>query len=250
MGVISTVIGGRRVHLIDTPGFDDTDLQDADILQVIALYLTNTQVQPIRLSGIIYLHNISGKRVGGTARKNIKMFRGLIGDSCMENVLLISNMWSEVNKADGQRREQELLDTDFFWGSLVRAGAKIDRYNNTTKDACRLVKVLMENVPRRIQLQREMDDGVKLEHTTAGREVADRIAEMEAQHRKDMEELREELRQERDDRAREQIQIQMDKTKEAMEEVAAAREMLQQDVIDELRQQIYQLQNRSRCMVM
>jgi hypothetical protein len=37
IGIATTTIGDRRVHFIDTPGFDDTDLKDADILKVIAL---------------------------------------------------------------------------------------------------------------------------------------------------------------------------------------------------------------------
>ena len=32
-------IDGRRVILIDTPGFDDTNVSDADILEGIAAYL-------------------------------------------------------------------------------------------------------------------------------------------------------------------------------------------------------------------
>ena len=33
-------IDGRRVILIDTPGFDDTTISDTDILKMIALYLS------------------------------------------------------------------------------------------------------------------------------------------------------------------------------------------------------------------
>jgi predicted GTPase len=32
-------LGGRNIHLIDTPGFDDTDRNDADILKTIAEFL-------------------------------------------------------------------------------------------------------------------------------------------------------------------------------------------------------------------
>lgn len=33
---------GRRVVLIDTPGFDDTTRSDTDILKLIAIYMTTT----------------------------------------------------------------------------------------------------------------------------------------------------------------------------------------------------------------
>ena len=36
------VIDGRRVILIDTPGFDDTNVSDAEILEKIAAFLAVT----------------------------------------------------------------------------------------------------------------------------------------------------------------------------------------------------------------
>lgn len=38
------VVDGRGVVLIDTPGFDDTNLSDADILEKIAAFLAVTWV--------------------------------------------------------------------------------------------------------------------------------------------------------------------------------------------------------------
>ncbi len=35
---------GRRVTLIDTPGFDDTTISDTDVLKMIALYMSTTSV--------------------------------------------------------------------------------------------------------------------------------------------------------------------------------------------------------------
>ena len=36
------VVDGRRVVLIDTPGFDDTNISDAEILNKIAAFLATT----------------------------------------------------------------------------------------------------------------------------------------------------------------------------------------------------------------
>lgn len=33
-------LAGRQVTLVDTPGFDDTEVSDTDILKMIALYLS------------------------------------------------------------------------------------------------------------------------------------------------------------------------------------------------------------------
>ena len=37
------------VKLVDTPGFDDTNVSDADILAMIAKYLTDEYVRPLPL---------------------------------------------------------------------------------------------------------------------------------------------------------------------------------------------------------
>ncbi|KEZ40817.1 hypothetical protein SAPIO_CDS8009 [Scedosporium apiospermum] len=65
--ISSIRINGQDLHLIDTPGFDDTEMKDSDILLQIAEYL-NTDV---RLSGILYLHPITTRRVGGAATRNL-----------------------------------------------------------------------------------------------------------------------------------------------------------------------------------
>ena len=38
------IVDGRRVVLIDTPGFDDTNISDAEILNMIAAFLATTWV--------------------------------------------------------------------------------------------------------------------------------------------------------------------------------------------------------------
>ena len=59
IGLYATIINHtnfpRRVVLIDTPGFDDVNRSDSDILQNITYILSQTYEQGIRLTGIIYL---------------------------------------------------------------------------------------------------------------------------------------------------------------------------------------------------
>ena len=43
------VLGGRRVRLIDTPGFDDTLKTDRDILKMIVSFLADQSVSPYLL---------------------------------------------------------------------------------------------------------------------------------------------------------------------------------------------------------
>ena len=54
-----------QVHLLDTPGFDDTERDDFTVLGDVASYLYKTYRQGIQLRGIIYCHKIDDNRVRG-----------------------------------------------------------------------------------------------------------------------------------------------------------------------------------------
>jgi len=133
---------------------------------------------------------------------------------------------------------------------MVRSGVTCDRYDNTRKDGRRIVKALLQNIPCVLQIQEEMEGGVSLENTTAGREVNDRIKEIEAQYKKELAELRQEMQRERNDRALEQLRKDRAIAQERLEEAARARERMQESTISELQKQMYALQNRSYCVVM
>ncbi|KAF9267000.1 hypothetical protein L218DRAFT_941614 [Marasmius fiardii PR-910] len=47
-------LDGRQVILIDTPGFDDTNKSDYDILKMIAAFLASTYEHGQKLAGVIY----------------------------------------------------------------------------------------------------------------------------------------------------------------------------------------------------
>lgn len=46
-----------RMNLIDTPGFDDTDLAERDILEDLQSFMKNMGLVNIKLSGILFLHD-------------------------------------------------------------------------------------------------------------------------------------------------------------------------------------------------
>jgi len=48
-----------RITLFDTPGFDDTDRSELDVLKETAAFLSHTYKQDVLLSGIIYFHRIT-----------------------------------------------------------------------------------------------------------------------------------------------------------------------------------------------
>jgi hypothetical protein len=59
--------------LIDTPGFDDTNRSDAEILQTIALFLSGSEQAGLPLTGIIFLQSVYGIRMQGSEKSRIML---------------------------------------------------------------------------------------------------------------------------------------------------------------------------------
>ncbi|KAF7983546.1 hypothetical protein HWV62_21118 [Athelia sp. TMB] len=166
----------RHYVLIDTPGFDDTYLSDADILIDIARWLNTTYRRKILLKGILYLHRITDNRMSASALRNSDMFRHLCGDAGLANVILVTTMWGDVHEEacavqDEQLdrlKEREAELQGFFWQSMVDHGSQTARFYHTPQSAWDVIGQLKED-PVPIQLQRQMVDEHKpLSGTSAG----------------------------------------------------------------------------------
>ena len=154
---------GYEVHLIDTPGFNDDELNDTDILIEIAKYLKTG----IRLSGILYLHPISDGHMGGTGKRNLELLQNLVGPDNMGNVRLITTKW-HVSNAEGSKIRLDDLVSD-FWKGMITAGAKVDRYDGTAEDGKRIVGSILKTSPVTLLFQQEIQEGCQLEQTSVGK---------------------------------------------------------------------------------
>ncbi|KAF8183996.1 P-loop containing nucleoside triphosphate hydrolase protein, partial [Pholiota molesta] len=112
-----------RLVLVDTPGFDDTYEDDAEILRRISVWLGLSYTSSMKLGGVIYLHDITQTRMLGTTRRNLNMFRKLVGDNALKCVVLGTTKWKLVESAVGAKR-QEQLETE-FWKDMIKAGSQV-----------------------------------------------------------------------------------------------------------------------------
>ncbi|KAH9942741.1 hypothetical protein B0H21DRAFT_823964 [Amylocystis lapponica] len=176
-------LGGQLITLIDTPGFDDTQRTQADILKEEA-------------AGVIYFHRISDFRMSGIARENFRLFRKICGDDAMKNVVIVTNMWDGVTADVGNSRENELATKPLFFKDAVDNGARLVRNYNTIESAHTILRSLMGNLPKVLQMQRELVDEHKtLPQTSAGVELQVELEMAEKRHQAELQELREEFRE-------------------------------------------------------
>ncbi|KAH7139839.1 hypothetical protein B0J13DRAFT_596814 [Dactylonectria estremocensis] len=163
----------RTVYLIDTPGFDDTDKSDNEVLGEIAAWLADSYQNKILLHGIIYLHRITDIRMQGSAKRNLLLFRELCGKDALQKVILATTMWDKVEREEGVRREAELRNTQEFWGWMVSQGSAVHRHQNTKESARKIINQLANhNKKFATDLQTQLvDQRLTLDETSAGKEL-------------------------------------------------------------------------------
>ncbi|KAF9004218.1 P-loop containing nucleoside triphosphate hydrolase protein [Cyathus striatus] len=162
----------RRLVVVDTPGFDDTYVDDAEILRRISVWLAVSYTNDMKLAGVIYLHEISQTRMLGTTRKNLDMFRKLCGDKALSSVVLGTTKWSEVAPDVGEARLRQLKDK--FWKDMIENGSHVFKFENTYESAWAMVDnlVVKHESYNILQLQGELVDLQKIiPDTDAGKEL-------------------------------------------------------------------------------
>ncbi|KAH6880587.1 P-loop containing nucleoside triphosphate hydrolase protein [Coprinopsis sp. MPI-PUGE-AT-0042] len=176
----------RRLILVDTPGFDDTFSDDSDILRRISAWLAQAYNEKSFISGIIYMNDISQKRMHGSMRMNLKMFTKLCGDDSFKKVVLATSQWDNLPSPEiGEQREKELCGE--FWRPMLDEGARIMRFEEPKDPEAiirHLIEALLANEKRKLkeevlQIQKEVVDLEKsMPATQAGRELKYTIEEL------------------------------------------------------------------------
>ncbi|KAI1121959.1 P-loop containing nucleoside triphosphate hydrolase protein [Nemania abortiva] len=186
-----------RVCLVDTPGFDDTNRSDTEVLRTLAAWLTATYSGGVKLSGILYLHRINQTRMQGSALKNISLFRSLCGDDALRKVVLVTTMWDITEGHIAESREKQLKETKKYWGGMVAKGSQVIRHDNTKKSALALIEAFMRGDSKIVlSIQSEMVDNHKpLENTAAGNDIREMLAEQNAQLKREIQSVESELKE-------------------------------------------------------
>ena len=153
------VYRNKHIHLIDTPGFNDTYLTDREVLDEIARWLGTAYLSDVKLTGILYLHKITETKVQGTTLGDLRMFKKLCGEDYYPRVHLATSFWDTERKANAERREAELIAEDDFWGRMVIGGSKTHRHYGSKDSAMGILNYVLnyrkkETVPEFVQVRR------------------------------------------------------------------------------------------------
>lgn len=139
------------------------------------------------------MQRISDLRVGGSARRDFRMFQELCGEEAYPNVLIVTNMWDAVTKDDGNSREQELATKDIFFKPILDKQAKMLRHDNTQQSSHSILQHLVDKTPVVLRIQRELGEGMDITQTAAYRQLDREMSELAARHQRELEVLKEEM---------------------------------------------------------
>jgi len=168
--IVETRIGDTNVAVVDCPGFDDTNKSDTEILSLISELVTTQYHIGMKLWGVIFLHRITDLRFQGSAKSVMSLFRQLVGDEALSNVVLATTQWSRVKEEDRPAaiaREQQLRD--HYWREMLDKNSMTRRFEGTTASAEGIIAQLISKSQVVLQLQKELVDEKKpLGKTGAG----------------------------------------------------------------------------------
>ncbi|KAI1087989.1 P-loop containing nucleoside triphosphate hydrolase protein [Rostrohypoxylon terebratum] len=196
---------GRRVFLVDTPGFDDTYRSNAEVLRDIAFVLAQVYRHGLSVAGVIYMHRITDNRVSGSSVKNLEILRKLCGMDAFSRVVLTSSMWDSIEQDTALLQkafshEDQLKNTENFWGSLIRGGSNVMRWTGDRESAFGAINHLV-NLREKygsitLKIQRELvDQEMNLDDTEVGKEVQDVFVQALAKHQEDLRDITSQFRQ-------------------------------------------------------
>jgi hypothetical protein len=139
---------------------------------------------------------------------NLKMLKALCGEHFFQNVVLTTTMWGTVPAKvipDLEAREAELNGTPAFWADMMEKGAQYARYDNSEPKGRAIVEMcLAHRSAPALNILLEMQKGVRLEDTSAGLVLTEKLREREERRR---EEIRQEQEEEREFLQRQEVEM-------------------------------------------
>jgi chromosome segregation ATPase len=187
--LVTFTLDGRKIILIDTPGFDDTKRTDIDILEIIGLHLQEGSKKKMFLTGVIYMQRITDNRMPGSATRSLRVLRKLCGVDNYHHLALVTSHWDIVSHDEGVYRENQLRNGDEYWKEMLDNGAIVDRHLNNKESAIKILKHFLPKPSIVLQYQKEFGEHGIVGKTAAGMVILDSLHEELEMHKKRLEQL-------------------------------------------------------------
>ncbi|KAI6160328.1 hypothetical protein EDD17DRAFT_831928 [Pisolithus thermaeus] len=164
---------GQRFILVDTPGLNNGECLQGTAFRDISKWLEDTYQRSIRLTGVIYTHDITDDDWPPADVQSFELLGHLCGNKPADRVRLVMTMPNQAEELDAYNVEG--ISESIDWRSFIRAGARPVRFDNTSAGAWGIIEGL-ENTKKALLLQEELVIMKKrLEDTAAGKHRLDEL---------------------------------------------------------------------------
>jgi hypothetical protein len=167
-------IGPTTVNLVDTPGFNDTDMEDEDVYYQLIDWLKDFHNKGKKLSGLIYLHPINKTREKGSDVRSLKIFKKLVGRDNFDNIVIGLTFYDVEDPEIAASRERTLCESPDFWADMVAAGAMVTRIPFDKDECISLIAKMTAKKKMTLQAERELfNENKSAAETSAMEEMQD-----------------------------------------------------------------------------
>jgi len=137
-----SLVKDYRIVLVDTPGFNDSDLEDFQILEKISAWLRQSYKKGSKLGGVLYLHDITTPRFDNAAHRSLQVIQRLCGAGPLDNVVLVTTKWGLTTSICEPEDLQTELITN-YWRPLIEKGARVRRFDTGHESAWNVISNLL-----------------------------------------------------------------------------------------------------------
>ena len=129
--------------------------------------------------------------MGGTAKKNLRVFREICGDKNLDHVRIVTTNWNLVDEKQGNSRQNALAKG--VLEPLIKEGAYLCPHDKGLESALSIMMQLIHQTPVTMKIQEELNEGCTLGDTSAGAMIIQEIKELKEKHDKEVKGLRKEM---------------------------------------------------------
>jgi hypothetical protein len=132
-----------EVHLIDTPGFDDDFDSDTVVLDKIASWGNSLFRRGQKISGVLYLHDVSVSRMRGSGIRNLEMLPEFIGKEKLQFLTMVTTHWNTLRDSNKEvNNEKSLMAEEKYWRKLLDGDSRANtrRFDNTDGSAMEIIR--------------------------------------------------------------------------------------------------------------
>ena len=205
---------GSRYNLIDSPGFDDSRMPDAEVLTMLANFIVDLYASGQEVHGVVFVHRITDVRLSGSQIKTAQILRRITGDKFKGRFALVTSMWDLVeDRTDAISRESELVRHPQFWKELRPDDLEKFRFSGTVESARKVVNWFLKHGdtflrhPPQLRLYTQLEAGKLVSETDAGIFVMGEMSKQRQEHVEAVEQLRREIFEARQERDQDAVEI-------------------------------------------